>query len=124
MTIYKKVSHPERPFVLHIVVGVPSKELTHKLNRTKKKIKPLPPDYFAQDERDEALTHDISDYIPGHFVIYFNHPPLLDVIIHESFHCVAQHFRYIGQPLDENSEESYAYMLDWLTTKIIKAVKV
>ena len=124
MSLYKRIHHPERPFIVHIVMGVESKKLAYKLNRNKTKIKSIPSDYFDQDANNEATVHDMVDFLPAHYVMIFHIAPPVNIIAHESFHCVAQHFRYIGQPLDENSEESYAYMLDWLTSVIIKTLSI
>ena len=122
MTLYKRIQHPERPFIVHIVMGVEPKKLAYKLNRNKTKLKSIPSDYFDQDANNEATVHDLVDYLPAHYVMIFHSAPQFNAIAHESFHCVARHFRYIGQDLDESSEESYAYMLDWLTSVIIKTL--
>lgn len=122
--IYKKIELTERPFVLHIFMGQDHEAITKKLNRRKNKLKPIQSDFFKQDSNNDAVLFDITDHLPGHFVMVFYHLPPPSTIAHEAFHCTAQHFRYIGQPLDENSEESYAYMIDWLTSTIMKTLKL
>lgn len=120
--MYKKLRHPERPFVLHIFIGCDPPGIARKLNLHKKKKSKIPPDYFIQDENDTAITHDLVDYLPGHFAIILYPGYTAEDIAHEAVHATARHFRYIGQPLTIDSEESYAYMVGWIT-KVITNLK-
>lgn len=117
--MYAKIKHPERPFVLHIFVGVKPEDISKKLNRQKGRTMYFPSDYFDQENNnDEALTHDLEDVLSGHFCIQFNSFPDIGTIAHEVFHVVAKHMRYVSLPLTESSEESYAYMFSWLVNEI------
>lgn len=126
---YKKIRHFERPFVLHLFVGYTPLEVTAKLNRNKGKISSIPKDFVQNDNKTEAEVYQLSDHLPGHFafVIWNTEHKLLNTlctIVHETFHCTAQHFDYISQPLGSDSEESYAYMQEWLFKEIVVFLKL
>jgi hypothetical protein len=111
--MYKKVRHQERPFVLHICIGMTPDAIAKRLNTTKLYYEA---DYFTLDENAIGEAYDLHDTRPGHFVIIFRDDTIhTNDIAHEAVHVAVRHFRYIGQPLDINSEESYAYMIGWIT---------
>ena len=116
--MYVYINHPERPFKLHVFIGVEPKDISRKLNRNRKKLHTFPRDYFSVHENDEAMTYNLEDTLPGHFVIQFVSTPELGTLAHEVFHVVAQHFRYVNMPLTKSSEESYAYMISYLIQHI------
>ncbi len=116
--MYVYIDHPERPFKLHIFIGVEPREISKKLNRNRKKLHTFPKDYFSVHQNDEAMTYNLEDSLPGHFVIQFTEVPKVGTLAHEVFHVVAQHFRYVNQPLTKSSEESYAYMISYLIQHI------
>lgn len=118
--MYAKIRHPERPFVLHVFCGVEPSDISKKLNRIKKKEFYFTQDYFEIDRNDEAVTHDLSEVIHGHFCIQFHEVPNVGTIAHEIFHVVAKHMRYVNIPLDESSEETFAYMFSWLVGEVHK----
>lgn len=116
-----KIKHPERPFVLHIFWDATPKDISKKLNRIKSKKLVFPSDYFnPTNVNDEAYTHDLEDVLPGHFCLQFNHKPSIATLVHEIFHVVAQHMRYVSIELSRETEESYAYMFSWLVDAINK----
>jgi hypothetical protein len=63
----------------------------------------------------------------GVTVIHFkDHIPegrLYEIIVHESFHAVKMLMDTIGQGLTDDSEESYAYLLQFITSKIFSKLK-
>lgn len=129
MKAYKKIRHFERPFVLHLFVGHTPQEITYKINRQKNKLTSMPKDHITNDNKTEAEVYPLSDYLPGHFAFIIwttdtNLIHFLCTIVHETFHCVAQHFDYIGQPLGSDSEESYAYMQEWIFKEIVQFLKL
>lgn len=117
--MYVYINHPERPFKLHVFIGVNPKEISKRLNRNRKKLHPFGKDYFSVHENDEAMSYNLEDVLPGHFVIQFTEFPGMGTLAHEVFHVVAQHFRYVNMPLTKSSEESYAYMISYLIQHII-----
>ena len=111
--MYKKIRHQERPFVLHVCIGMTSEAISKKLSTAKVKYES---DYFVLDQNAIGEAYDLEDTRPGHFCIIFNNTDITVVdIAHEAVHCTARHFRYIGQSLTIESEESYAYMTGWIT---------
>lgn len=120
--MYKKIRHPERPLVLHIFIGCEPKAISQKLNRIKGNKVYFPSDFFVMSEETDAFTFDMGEGLSGHLAIVFRNNTSVESISHEAMHCVAHHFRYIGQPLDINSEESYAYMVGWITGIVHKMV--
>jgi hypothetical protein len=48
---------------------------------------------------------------------------LMEIIVHESFHAVKLLMDTIGQTLTDDSEESYAYLLQFITSKIFAKLK-
>lgn len=122
--MYAKIRHPERPFVLHVFCKVDPREMSKKLNRIKSKNFYFPADFFdVEDKNDEALTHDLSETIPAHFCLQFPSYPDVGTIAHEVFHVVAMHMRYVNIPLQESSEETYAYMFSWLVGEVYKKIE-
>lgn len=120
--MYKKIRHPERPLVLHIFIGCESKAIAQKLNRIKGNRVYFPADFFVMGDDTLAFTFDMEEGLSGHLAVVFRDNPSIGTICHEAVHCVSRHFRYIGQPLDINSEESYAYMVEWITGIVHKMV--
>ena len=112
------IAHPERPFKLHVCVGVDPNVISRKLNRIRKKLYSFSKDYFDMHEHDEALTYDLVFSLPGHFVLQFRDYPDIGTLSHEVFHVVAMHMRYVNVPLTKASEEGYAYMFSFLMQKI------
>jgi len=111
--MYKVVRHQERPFVLHICIGMTPEAIATKLSTGKVKFEP---DYFILDSSAVGEAYDLEDTRPGHFAIIFLNDNIdISTMAHEATHVAIQHFRYIRQPLDINSEESYAYMIGWIT---------
>lgn len=111
--MYKKIRHQERPFVLHVCIGMTSEAIAKRLSSTKHK---FPSDYFVLDKNAIGEMYDLEDTRPGHFAIIFNTNDItVTDIAHEAVHVAARHFRYIVQPLTIESEESYAYMIGWIT---------
>lgn len=82
----------------------------------------FPSDFFVMDEKTEAATFDLEEALNGHLAIVFRKDVNVESIAHEAMHCASMHFRYIGQQLDVNSEESYAYMVGWITGIVHKMV--
>jgi len=122
--MYKKLRHTERPFVVHLFIGVSHLEIPKKLNRIKSKLAYFEPDYFQLDiNTTGACTFDLEETLPGHFCLYFPIKPDAGTIAHEVFHAVVRHFRYIGVDLTESNEETYAYSIDWIVTEIHKMIK-
>lgn len=118
--MYKKLSLQERPFVLHVCIGMASDAIARKLSTAKVQFQP---DYFVMHDNAIGEAYDLEDNRAGHFAIIFNTSDItVSDISHEAVHVVAQHFRYIGQPLDKSSEESYAYMVGWITQTIYNMI--
>lgn len=114
--MYKKVRHQERPFVLHIFIGMAPDQIAKKLNKEKNGRISFEPDYFTLPDDTVGEAVDLEEFKHGHFAIIFRSTDVSpEDIAHEAVHVTARHFRYIGQPLDINSEESYAYMIGWIT---------
>lgn len=53
-------------------------------------------------------------------VFRFGEKPALSVLAHEIFHCVHAIMKRIGQRLTDDSEESYAYLTEYIFSEIIK----
>ena len=122
MVIY--IEHPERPFKLHVFIGEEPSYISKKYNKYKKKKCYFPKDYFVPEHsEDEALTYDLEDSLPAHFCIQFFEVPKMGTLAHEVFHVVAMHMRYVNIPLNESSEETYAYMFSCLINKITDEIK-
>ena len=121
--MYVYINHPERPFKLHVFIGIEPKAISRRLNRNRKKIHTFPKDYFSVHENDEAMTYNLEDSLPGHFVIQFTSEPSMGTLAHEVFHVVAMHMRYVNIPLNESTEETYAYMFSWLIDRITDDIK-
>lgn len=47
-----------------------------------------------------------------------------ETIAHEIFHCVDFLFRKIGIQLSENSDEAYAYQIEYLTKQLYEKIKL
>ena len=120
--MYVYINHPERPFKLHVFIGVEPRDISKRLNRNRNKTHSFPKDYFSVHENDEAMSYNLEDSLPGHFVIQFTSVPNMGTLAHEVFHVVAQHFRYVSLPLTKSSEESYAYMISYLIQHIIDEI--
>lgn len=116
--MYVFVNHPERPFKLHVFIGVEPKAISSRLNRNRKKLHTFPRDYFVMHDNDEAMSYNLDGSLPGHFLIQFHTIPTMGTLAHEVFHVVAQHFRYVNVPLTKASEENYAYMISYLIQHI------
>jgi hypothetical protein len=122
MLIY--IEHPERPFKLHVFIGVDPTDISKRFNKYKKKKFYFPKGYFVPEHgEDEALTYDLGDALPGHFCIQFFEVPKMGTLAHEVFHVVSMHMRYVSIPLNESTEETYAYMFSWLIDKITDEIK-
>jgi hypothetical protein len=115
MLIY--IEHPERPFKLHVFICVDPTEISKRFNKYKKKKFYFPKGYFVPEHgEDEALTYDLGDALPGQV-------PKMGTLAHEVFHVVSMHMRYVSIPLNESTEETYAYMFSWLIDKITDEIK-
>lgn len=56
-------------------------------------------------------------------VVIFNSEKLFEgYIVHESFHITAYIMRYIGCTLTEESEETYAYLIEWVYKSLRKLI--
>lgn len=121
--MYKKIQHPERPFVLHIFIGCDPKYIARKLNKEIDREYYYPVEAFATDNDVVATTYDMGGEAAGHIALAIHSPDIpIEFIAHEATHCTSIHFRYIGQMLDSNSEESYAYMVGWITGIVHKMI--
>lgn len=64
----------------------------------------------------------------NHTIIRFNEWPVTckqyGTLAHEIFHAVDFIFRRIGMTLSEDSDESYAYMIGYLTEEIYKKINL
>lgn len=117
--MYIKFRHQERPFVLHVFI-----EELPDLKSKHKKFTAEAQQEITIDKSEEAKAFDITDTLPGHYIVWLRHKPTntkLSTLVHELLHVVFWHFRYIGQSLSEDSEESYTYMLEYLINKIFGA---
>lgn len=118
--MYKKVTHQERPFIVHICIGMTPASIARKLSTSKVKFQS---DYFQMHDNNVCEVYDLEEFRPGHFCMVFRNTKIsVGDIAHEATHCTAQHFRYIGQPLSIESEESYAYMTGWITQIIYNMI--
>jgi hypothetical protein len=123
MPRYKRFSHKERPFVLHVFVDYAPSDIAEKMNKVKSssRVKGIvfEPDHFELSDSDEACTFEVDEVLPGHYCLVLRHPPVkVGTIAHELIHIIARHFRYIGTPLTIDTEESYAYMMSWLMDEL------
>jgi hypothetical protein len=123
MPRYKRFSHKERPFVLHVFVDYAPSDIADKMNKVKSssRVKGIvfEPDHFELSDSDEACTFEVDEVLPGHYCLVLRHPPVkVGTIAHELIHIIARHFRYIGTPLTIDTEESYAYMMSWLMDEL------
>lgn len=123
MPRYKRFSHKERPFVLHVFVDYAPSDIADKMNKVKSgsRVKGIvfEPDHFELSHSDEACTFEVDEVLPGHYCLVLRHPPVkVGTIAHELIHIIARHFRYIGTPLTIDTEESYAYMMSWLMDEL------
>lgn len=75
-------------------------------------------DKFCQEEGLNCNTDEckaIVICIESRIIVIFNSERLHEnLIVHESFHITTQVMRLIGCTLTEESEEAYAYLLEWL----------
>lgn len=89
---------------------------------------------FFKDQNMKVTLDDEDKHSAGiHFsfngnrsVIWLNtkyKEQLYDSLIHELFHMMCFHLDRKGLSLDESSEESYAYFLEWAYRKSIKVLK-
>lgn len=71
-------------------------------------------------ESDVGKTHEFK---PGNFFIWLYYPLTdpysLSCLAHEIFHATFRAMQYINTPLSDDTEEIYAYMVDWLTKEIL-----
>lgn len=72
----------------------------------------------AIDERGvnhEAVVYDFVNYDRDfHFIVLFRPNVKSNTIVHECFHLTCGIMRYIGCKLSNNSEESFAYLNEYL----------
>ncbi len=121
--MYKKITHPERPLILHVFIEEPVSAIFPKLKIQKKfKVE----DYVNPDPTDIALFVSIHDIKAYNGIIWIKKSLSAvnpSVIAHEAFHAVVDHFSKLNMNLNDSSEESYAYMLDYLVGKIYSLSK-
>lgn len=124
MMKYKKFRHTERPFVLHVFIGGEPVQIAEKMNKVKSRSKQrdyyFADDHFELDPLNEAAMFDLAEVLPGQYCLIFRDNVTPGQISHELVHVISHHFRYIGTPLTLETEESYAYMMSWLTDEIHK----
>jgi hypothetical protein len=123
MPRYKRFSHKERPFVLHLFVDYAPNDIATKMNKVKSGIRVkgivFDADHFEIDQNEEACTFEVDEVLPGHYCLVLRKPPVkVGTIAHELIHVISRHFRYIGTPLTIDTEESYAYMMSWLMDEV------
>lgn len=73
------------------------------------------------DANEAAFT-----YVNGLFcLIRFSREPFSDhdIIAHEIFHAAVHLWKYVGLRLSDDSEEAYAYLIDFITEEFYKQFK-
>lgn len=78
-------------------------------------------------EELEALLED--EYVAkaymvknGRTFIRFNQYPTAGILAHEAFHCLVFLFRRIGLELGPDSDEAWAYLLEYLVNEITSKI--
>ena len=87
------------------------KELKHKM--TKKEF-----DYYFSDWDDKIVTGRTLFHDTGFTIIRLKNLDETGLIAHECFHAVCFIFNKIGIPLSKESDEAYAYLLQFLVNQI------
>lgn len=82
---------------------------------------------FPKDMKSDLGPNDAAfTAVNGMFcLIRFAREPFADhdVIAHEIFHVAAHLWRYVGVRFSEDSEEAYAYLIDYLTEEFYIQLK-
>jgi len=79
------------------------------------------PNYAEATEKDEASVYYSENHCPILWLRYAPKTPReYGALVHEVFHVVCLIMKWASIPLNEGSEEPYAYLLDYLTTEILK----
>lgn len=63
------------------------------------------------------------NYIDPISIIFLKQNPDLRSVVHESFHAVISLYKFYDIPLDNNTEEVYAYTLEYIVDKILSFIK-
>lgn len=71
-----------------------------------------------------AIVYEFYDYpnVPFDIIVLLPTDVKSNTIVHEAFHIAVAILRKIGCNLTESSEEAYAYLNEWLYTKIVKTI--
>lgn len=111
---YKEITNPLFYYVIVVFNGTPYKE-AQDFAEEKLQVK------FNDMEPVEACVFTASDC--SNHVVWFNKKkPRLDTIIHESFHSTHHSLERKRVKLSMESDEVYAYLLEWTVTEIMKVL--
>jgi hypothetical protein len=119
----KKIVLPIYPFEFMVSIGQTNSQLLTDFNKYWDE-----PNYREMVKEDvENMDYDYSAY----FKIYncqvgifrFKKKPTSGIIVHECFHACSKLMKRIGQELVDESEESYAYLMQYIFEQIENAIK-
>lgn len=76
----------------------------------------------AKDFDSRAATFDTQDGKP--VIIWMPYGSHVDIINHELFHATLDIMNWAGVPLDENTEEVYAYQMQYLSQQLDNQINI
>jgi hypothetical protein len=115
----KKITFDTYPVILHVFVGCTPEEIQIYLdqnNCTNYK------DIFNLSDNDEAIF--AYEKNSNEIYLRFREIEYPSIVAHEAFHVTAHIMRYVGIRLSRNSEEAYAYLLQYIMDKIYEDAEI
>jgi hypothetical protein len=104
------------PYDIMVAIDIPVEKITHKLKRFGVKLTDEQIGYL----KSSGLAHTIK--LPNKAVlIYFVNKPSSGIIAHEVFHAVWMILATMGVEPSVESEEVYAYMIEYIVNQINKS---
>ena len=114
------------PHELYISFGESFDEVNNIIHKTD-------PDFDANKELNDVtiqgkINGRMLKFSSGKTMIYLTHVPSTDnprdmgILIHELQHALSYHFRDLKTPLSDDTEEVYAYMMQFLLVEIIAEI--